>query len=166
MVDLGPIDEPVNFDWEGAAALSAELRRTAAVLEGQVASRNTIAQGALEEWRGVFAQQFEGNRMRICTSDARTLAGAMREAATKLDGLASDARAEQERRDAARAWKARHDAWLAEQSSEGNLEKAGEAVAGFFGVHVDNPEPEPFTQGMPQPKTEILEAPPLTHRAP
>jgi hypothetical protein len=166
MVDLGPIDEPVNFDWEGAAALSAEFRRTASVLEGQIPSRNTIAQSALEEWRGVFAQQFEGNRMKICTSDARTLANAMWEAATKLDGLAADARAEQERRDAARAWKARHDAWLAEQNSESNLEKAGEWVAGVVGVHVDSPEPEPFTQGVPQPKTEIMEPPPLTHRAP
>ena len=164
MVDLGPIEEPVIFDWDGAARLSAELRRTASVLEGQIPGRNSIAQAALEEWRGVFAQQFEGNRMKICTADANKLAAAMREAATKLDGLAEDARAEQERRNAALAWKAEHDRWLAQQNAESNLEKAAEGVAGFFGFEQD-PEPEPFTQPMPEPKTEILEQPPLTQRS-
>lgn len=163
-MDLGPIEEPVNFDWDGAATLSAEFRRSADVLEGQLPSRNTVAQSALEEWRGVFAQQFEGNRMKICASDARALAAAMRQAATTLDRLAEDARAEQARRDAARAWKARHDAWRAEQSRESNLEKAGEAVAGFFGVHTDNPEPEPFTRGEIRPQVPVIEAPPLGQR--
>lgn len=164
-MDLGPIDEPVRFDWEGAELLAAEFRRTASVLESQRPGRNAIAQGALEEWRGVFAEQFENNRMKICIADAGILASAMRDAATKLDGLAADARAEQARRDAARAWKAEHDRWQAQQDAESNLEKAGEAVAGFFGVHVDN-EPEPFTQAMQPPKTEIMQAPPLTQRTP
>ena len=159
-MDLGPIDEPVDFDWDGAAALSAELRRTAEVLEGQIPSRNTIAQAALEEWRGVFAQQFEGNRMKICASDARSIAGAMRQAADTLDQLAADARAEQERRDAARAWKARHDAWLADQSSEGFGEKAREFLFGG-----DAPEPEPFTQGEIKPQVPVIDAPAVTQRS-
>ncbi len=162
MVDLGPIEEPVDFDWEGAAALSAEFRRTASVLEGQIPSRNTIAQAALEEWRGVFAQQFEGNRMKVCASDARSIAAAMRQAATMLDQLAADARAEQERRDAARAWKARHDAWQAEQNSESFMEKARE----FVGWGGDSPEPEPFTQGEIKPQLPVIEAPSVTQRSP
>jgi hypothetical protein len=161
-MNLGPIDEPVRFDWEGAAALSEELRRTASVLEGQVPSRNSIAQAALEEWRGIFAEQFEGNRMKICASDARALASAMREAATTLDRLAEDARAEQARRDAARAWRARHDAWQAEQDSENLLEKAGELV----GIGGDSPEPEPFTQGEIHPQLPVIAAPPLGSRSP
>lgn len=160
MVDLGPITEPVDFDWDGAAALSAEFRRTADVIESQIASRNTIARGALEEWRGVFAQEFEGNRMKVCVSDARSIAGAMRQAATALDQLADDARAEQDRRNAAMEWKARHDAWQAEQKSESFGEKAREF---FFGS--DAPEPEPFTQGEIQPQVPVIEAPAVTQRS-
>lgn len=162
MVDLGPITVPVDFDWDGAAALSAELRRSADVLESQIPSRNTIAQAALEEWRGVFAQQFEGNRMRICTADAHKIASAMREAATTLDNLAADARAEQDRRNAAMEWKARHDAWQAEQNSESFMEKARE----FVGWGGDSPEPEPFTQGEIQPKVAVIEPPALAQRSP
>ena len=161
-VELGPIDQPVDFDWEGAAALSAEFRRTAGVLESQIPSRNTIAQAALEEWRGVFAQQFEGNRMKICASDARSIAGAMRQAADLLDKLAADARAEQERRDAARAWKARHDAWQAERASDSVWENAKELV----GIGGDSPEPEPFTQGEIKPQLPPMEAPSVTQRSP
>lgn len=165
MVNLGSIDEPVDFDWDGAAQLSAEFHRTAAVLEGQVPGRNSIARGALEEWRGRFAEEFENNRMKICTSDAQALAGALRAAATTLDDLASDARAEEERRAAARAWKAEHDRWQAHQERENVLERAGESVAGVFGIHFDR-EPEPFTQEPIEPKTAYIDPPPVTQRTP
>lgn len=161
-MDLGPIEQPVDFDWEGAAALSAELRRTADVLEGQVPGRNTIARAALEEWRGVFAEQFEGNRMRICTADAQKIAAAMREAATALKNLADDARAEQDRRNAAMEWKAQHDAWQAEQNSESLMEKAKELV----GIGGDRPEPEPFTQGQIYPKSPVVAPPAVMRRSP
>ena len=161
-MDLGPIDQPVDFDWDAAAALSAEFNRTADVLESQIASRNTIAQAALEEWRGVFAQQFEGNRMKICASDARSIAAAMRQAADLLKDLAKDAAAEQRRRDAAREWKARHDAWLAEKASDSTWENAKELV----GIGGDSPEPEPFTQGEIKPQLPVMQAPTVTERCP
>ena len=162
MVELGPITEPVDFDWDGAAALSAEFLRSAEALEGQVPSRNTIAQAALEEWRGVFAQQFEGNRMRICTADARKIAAALREAATTLDKLAADARDEQDRRNAAMEWKARHDAWQAEQNSE----SFGEKVKELVGIGGDSPEPEPFTQSEIQPNHAVIAPPAVMRRSP
>ena len=121
MGDLKGIAD-LKFDWAGAARLSAELRSTAALLEGQVPRRNSIAQSAKSEWRGVFSEQFL-DRMKICTKDAGRLAEAMRQAASDLDELAELARDEQERRDKAQAWEA-------ENASEGALEKAWEGLTG------------------------------------
>ena len=163
MAELGAYDVPVNFDWAGAASLAAALRTTADVLNGQIPSRNTIGNAALEEWRGVFAEQFEKNRMVICASDARALATAMHNAAGLLEQLAEDARAEQARRDAAKEWVARNEAWKAEQASENIAEKVGEGVAGFFGVHVDT-QPEPWVQEPIEPNLPSIEAPPLGER--
>jgi hypothetical protein len=106
--NLAGIEQDVPFDWAAAERLAAELRSAAATLSSQVPSRNAYAHGALEEWRGVFAREFAG-RMRTCGGDAGRLASAMQLAARQVDELARLAREEQDRREAARAWKRRHD---------------------------------------------------------
>jgi hypothetical protein len=130
MGDLGPIHQDVRFDWAAAARLSAELRRTASLLEDQVPHRNAIAASARTEWRGVFSEQFL-DRMKVCTGDAVRFADALRQAAHDLDSLAVMARKEQDRRERARAWEA-------ENKSEGLLEKAWE---GFWGT-----DEKPFSE--------------------
>lgn len=128
--------EDLKFDWAGAAQLSAELRSTATVLDAQVPRRNSIAQAAKSEWRGVFSEQFL-DRMKVCTTDAGRLADAMRQAATDLDELAQLARDEQARRDRAQAWEA-------ENASEGILESGFEKLTGT--------DEEPFSEPPIEPK--------------
>lgn len=128
--------EDLKFDWAGAERLSAELRSTAAVLDDQIPRRNSIAQSAKSEWRGVFSEQFL-DRMKVCTADAGRLADAMRKAATGLDELAQLARDEQNRRDRAQAWKAEND-------SENFVESGFEKLTGT--------DEEPFSEPPIDPK--------------
>jgi uncharacterized protein YukE len=127
MTDLGAIEEDVRFAWDAATALAADLRATAGGLEGQVPRRNSLADTAKEEWRGVYAGKFTG-RMSICTSDAGRVASAMRDAAEKLDELAVLAHEEQERRELARAWKVEHDAWQRREDDKGMFESFTDGV--------------------------------------
>jgi uncharacterized protein YukE len=120
--NLAGIEEDVPFDWAAAERLAAELRSAAGTLDSQVSSRNAYAHGALEEWRGVFAREFTG-RMRTCSNDAGRLSSAMTLAAKQVDELARLAREEQRRREAARAWKRRHD-------SRSIAEKVGDFLTG------------------------------------
>ncbi|HEY0346135.1 MAG TPA: hypothetical protein VGC59_15885 [Solirubrobacteraceae bacterium] len=120
--NLAGIEEDVVFDWAGAQRLAAELRSAASTLSSQVSSRNGYAHGALEDWRGVFAREFVG-RMQTCAGDAGSLSSAMEVAAHQVDELARLAREEQQRREAARAWKRQHD-------SRSILEKVGDFLTG------------------------------------
>jgi uncharacterized protein YukE len=120
--NLAGIEEDVPFDWAAAERLAAELRSAAGTLDSQVSSRNAYAHGALEEWRGAFAREFAG-RMRTCSTDAGRLSSAMMLAARQVDELARLAREEQSRREAARAWKRRHD-------SRSMFEKVGDFLTG------------------------------------
>jgi hypothetical protein len=135
MADLGAIEEDVKFDWATATKLSSELRAAATELDGQIPHRNAIADTAKQEWRGVYAGKFTG-RMAICTGDASRLATALRLAAKELDELAQLAHEEQHRRELARAWKVKHDAWKEHQKHRGVFETVGD----FFGGD-DEPKP-------------------------
>ena len=127
MTDLGPIEEDVRFAWGAATTLSADLRATANGLVAQIPRRNTLADTAKDEWRGVYAGKFTG-RMSICASDAHRVADAMREAANALDELAVLAREEQDRRELARAWKVEHDAWQRREDDKGMFESFTDGV--------------------------------------
>jgi uncharacterized protein YukE len=108
MGELGAYQENVKFGWVEAESLAAELRSAATTLDAQVTERNRIKGPAREEWRGKFAEEFDG-RVELCAGDAGRLADALRDAATKLDELTRLAREEQERREYAREWEANND---------------------------------------------------------
>jgi hypothetical protein len=129
--NLAGIEQNVQFNWAGAERLAAELLATATALSSQIPSRNTAADGALAEWRGRYAHEFEG-RVHTCSGDAARLADAMRLAANQVRELARLAREEQSRREAARKWKY-------EQDHEGFLDKVGD----FFGGEDKPPIPPP-----------------------
>jgi hypothetical protein len=139
--DLGAYDEPVKFDWEGAKRLSAELRATATLLEDQVQPRNTYAAAARKDWKGKFADAFDG-RMRLCTSDAKHLAGALRSTALKVDELATRARAEQQRRDLAKEYVRKHDEWQRKRDERGDVHKVWDGFTEGVGL-ADSDEPKP-----------------------
>lgn len=122
MGELEGIHEDVPFDWDGADALVAKFRSTASRLDGQVPRREADAEDAREEWRGVYADRF-GGRVRICTGDAKGIAGAMETAAHQLEELARLAREEQDRRLKAREWEQ-------QERDEGLLEKGVEVFTG------------------------------------
>ena len=134
MADLGAIHEDVRFNWDAAGRLSAQFRMVATTLEGQISQRNTMAGQALQEWRGVFAEQFRV-RMGTCTGDAQRFAESMRLAAKQLDELAELAREEQSRRERARQWET-------DQANESLLEKG---VEFFTGDDDKPPVPGPIT---------------------
>jgi uncharacterized protein YukE len=127
MTDLGPIEEDVRFAWEAATKLSADLRSIAAGLDEQIPRRNTLADAAKQQWRGVYAGKFT-DRMTICTTDAHRVAGALRDAADALDELAVLAHEEQDRRELAREWKIEHDAWQRREDDKGMFESFTDTV--------------------------------------
>ena len=157
MVDLGPIQEDVPFAWGAAAKLRQEFLRAAEELEGQVPSRNSYAQHALQDWRGRYAQEFEGEHMAITTGDARRIAAELRKCAQMLHELANLARKEQERRDVARAWQVKHDAWEREQSNDGFGENLWDSIAG-------DDEPKPPEVPEIKPEALVAASPPVKDR--
>ncbi len=135
---LAGIEDDVPFDFAGATELERELRTTATKLDTQIPRRNAYAHDAREEWRGAYSRQFE-ERMRLCTNDGGRLSAAMQLAANQVKELAEAAQREQDRREAARAWKR-------EQDNKNILEEGADAVAGLFGGGSDKPPvppPEP-----------------------
>jgi hypothetical protein len=78
--------------------------------------------------------------------DARNLAAACRTCATMLEELADRARQEQERREIARAWKTKHDAWEREQAHRNVAEKLGDLLGGD-----DEPKPPDLPEIRPHP---------------
>jgi uncharacterized protein YukE len=150
MVDL-ELMKDLDFPWALAKQLSAEFRRAAGEIDGQIPRRNSMATHAKEDWRGTYARKFDGH-MEICTGDAAKLAAALEKAAATLDELAQLAREEQERRDIAQAWKVEHDAWEREQSNDGLLENAWDGIAG-------DDEPKPPDLPVKTPPTRTLPNP-------
>jgi len=138
MGELEGIHEDVPFDWDGADALVAKFRSTASRLDGQVPRREADAEDAREEWRGVYADRF-GGRVRICTGDARGIAGAMETAAHQLEELARLAREEQNRRLKGRAWEE-------DQRNKSLFEKATDEV-GLTSKDDDKPPPVDYGEG-------------------
>lgn len=87
----------MRFDWSAAADFSSACRNAANEIEGQQASRQSWANTALEEFSGWYATLFRDNAS-VQNSDATNLVAALRDAATKVDRLADEARKEQTRR--------------------------------------------------------------------
>ncbi|MGH9119378.1 MAG: hypothetical protein ACRD0A_16350 [Acidimicrobiales bacterium] len=137
MGEFGAFHEDVRFGWAEASTLSAELRSTASVLEGQIADRNALGGPAREAWRGKFAIEFDG-RIEVCVGDADRLVEALRGASDGLDELARLAREEQDRREYAREWEANSD-------DGGFLDGVGDFVFGEDDMPPPPPPVEPPT---------------------
>jgi uncharacterized protein YukE len=145
MTDLGPIEEDVKFAWRPAAALSAHLRRAARTLDDSIPRLGAAALHAKQDWHGAYARRFD-DHMRTCTTDARRFAAAMENAAQTLDELADLAREEQQRREIARTWKAKHDEW--ERHRHGVLSD----ITDLFGGGDPEPEPPNLPEIRPHPR--------------
>jgi hypothetical protein len=75
MPDLGPYDVDVPFAWDAASRLKHSFLRAASELEDQIPRRNAYAAHAMRDWRGRYAEEFEGEHMAVTARDAHRIAG-------------------------------------------------------------------------------------------
>jgi hypothetical protein len=146
MLDLGTYTEDVRFAWDAAARLKQSFLRAARELEDQIPRRDGYAEHALRQWRGRYADEFESEHMAVTARDAHRIAEECRRCAAMLEELAQQAREEQQRRELARAWKVRHDAWEREQAHRDILDKLGDLLGGD-----DEPAPPDLPEIRPHP---------------
>ncbi|MGH8884618.1 MAG: hypothetical protein ACRDYX_05490 [Egibacteraceae bacterium] len=97
---MGDLDD-VLFNSAGAADLAAELRSAASAVDHEAGERNRVGDQAKQEWRGTYRERFD-EWLTGCVDEGHRIADELRRAATQLDQAASDARAEQTRREQAR----------------------------------------------------------------
>ncbi len=161
MPDLGPYEEPVGFEWDAADRLASALRSLSDLLDEQVPNRKGYASTARTDWKGAFAEQFDG-RMDICTGDADRFARALDSTADQVDELARLAREEQHRRDLAKQWKRDHDAWQRERDERDGWSVATDWVSEEIGWGESG---EPLPPDPPKSETKYTsEAPPAQGR--
>ncbi|MGH8908567.1 MAG: hypothetical protein ACRD0K_19235 [Egibacteraceae bacterium] len=91
----------VGFDYAAAGELADALRSSARVVAYQAGERARMGAQAKEVWRGVYGGHFD-QRLASCVGDGQRLAKRLRAVANRLDQAATDARAEQRRREPAR----------------------------------------------------------------
>lgn len=103
---LRGISEDVRFNHAAASSLATGCRNAATAIDGQAGSRASWVTHGMVDFSGYYSQLFQQNGT-IQAGDATRLAAALRDVATKVDYLAGSARAEQERRETARAWRQR-----------------------------------------------------------
>jgi len=95
--------------------------------------------------------------MSVTTGDAGQIAAELRNCAQMLHELTQLAREEQHRRELARAWKVKHDAWEADQANDDVLDDIGDFLGGN-----DEPKPPDLPEIKPQPL--VADAPPTGER--
>ncbi len=136
--------EDVPFDFAGADRLISTCQSASSEVTWHASRWNSGVETASTDFRGYFSRLFTSNA-RTADSDARELATALTRMAEETTYLRDLARAEQERREKARAWQAEHD------SFSGDLKGlASDATFGLaFGDH-DQPPPGP--QDPPPPR--------------
>lgn len=105
---LHGIDQDVRFNHAAATELASGCRAAASALDNQAGPRASWVTHALTDFQGYYSELFRQNGT-TQAGDATRLAAALRDVATKVEYLAGCAKAEQTRRETARAWKKRQD---------------------------------------------------------
>ncbi|MDO4260277.1 MAG: DUF6531 domain-containing protein, partial [Actinomycetaceae bacterium] len=144
---IGPlkgIDEDVRFDWAAAEECVAAFRSSADLIDGQKGTRSSAVSTATGEFRGYYADLFKQNAG-IQEQDATNVATALRDAATKIERLAEEARKEQQRRETGRRWKEEHD-------NRNWFDKTWDAIFGEDPPGI-GPAAEPIVETSPAPAT-------------
>ena len=157
MLNLGTYETDVEFAWEAASGLKHTFLRAASELENQIPRRNADASHAMRDWRGRYAHEFESEHMAVTARDAHRIAAECRRCAAMLEKLTRLAHEEQQRRELARAWKVKHDAWEREQAHRDIFEKLVDGVVGD-----DEPKPPELPEIRPHPH--IAHAPGISAR--
>ncbi|MET0496617.1 MAG: hypothetical protein ABW000_26130 [Actinoplanes sp.] len=123
--------DPVGFDFVAAQRLIAEFLNAATALRGTAGARRTLANRALVDWRGRYAQQFAAD-VETGDTDAHRLAESYERAADQVRMLVRAAEAEDERRALARKWED-------QQRKRSNLER----IQDWIGLGDDDVPPPP-----------------------
>jgi hypothetical protein len=122
LMDLGAIHEPVPFDFGVASALVTACRTAASAVDGQVGDRYSFVHTGSVDFKGLFSELFAQNAL-TAAGDATEVAMSLRAMADGAERLATEARAEQQRRDTAKAW-------VAQQKARSNWDKVTDWVKG------------------------------------
>ena len=147
---LQGISEDVPFDFEAAETLATACDNAATLIDTQSASRKTWVATAMGDFKGYFSHLFQNNAT-TASGDATELANALRATARGARKLATDARAEQKRREDARKWKEHHD-------HRNIFEKGWDGLTG--GDDCPIPKPSPTLHYAPeQPATKPRQTP-------
>lgn len=142
----------VVWDWDLSAALARRFDDVAGQVSGQIGPRDGRKTTYGVDFQGYYAELW-GYNIDTANKDAGLLAGRLRDVAQGVRDLESDARAEQDRIDKARAWKTKRD-------SRSRFEKAGEKIDFFHLGHDDEkPSSVPVAQ-----MTKSYDAPPSGER--
>lgn len=145
--------EDVTFDEGTADAYAAGCRGAATMIRLQENVRAPAVARARTDFEGLFSQLFAQNAT-TASVDAEEIAVRLEEVATHVDYLADEARKEQERREAARAW-------AQEQASKDGWDRTAdvgkEVITLGFADTGDKPE---GPQSSPPPKTVAAETKP------
>src|SRR5699024_12544969 len=96
-------NEPTGYSYAVADTLKQRTESLATLLEGQASARSSLVSKAMEEFRGYFSEVFENNAT-IASRGREELASSLRSLAGFVQELRDAAEAEDQRRDAARAW--------------------------------------------------------------
>ncbi|VXC55649.1 DUF6531 domain-containing protein [Nocardioides sp. AX2bis] len=132
---LSGIDDDVKFGWSEADALTASANAAASLIESQAGGRAFWVTHAMVEFRGFFSVLFQTNAS-TARSDGDELAQRLRDIALASASLKEKAQAEQDRREAARAW-------VKERKDRNAAEKVWDAITpGSEDPPPPGPEPE------------------------
>ena len=130
-------NEPTGYNYTVADTLKQRTESLATLLDGQASSRSSLVSKAMEEFRGYFSEVFENNAD-IASQSRQQLASSLRSLAGFVQELRDAAEAEDQRREAARAWEERQ-----RQREEDWFTGTIHEIGTFLRLVEDDPMPPP-----------------------
>ena len=130
-------NEPTGYNYTAADTLKQRAESLSSLLETQASSRANLVSRAMDEFRGYFSEVFENNAT-IAARSRGELAGSLRSLAGFVQELCEAAAAEDQRREAARAWAERQ-----RQREEDWFTGAIHEIGTFLRLVEDDPMPPP-----------------------
>ena len=136
-------NDPTGYNYAAADTLKQRAETLASELDGQSGSRSGLVNQAMEEFRGYYSEVFQSNAD-LASESRGELATSLRSLAGFVTELKEAAQAEDDRREAARAWeqrqREREDDWF-----KGAIHEVGT----FLRLTEDDPKP-PAPEPAPQ----------------
>src|SRR5690625_993467 len=128
-------NDPTGYNYDAADTLKQRIDSLASQLDGQAGSRARLVTRALDEFRGYYSEVFQSNAEAASTS-REELVSSLRSLSGYVTELKEAAQAEDDRREAARAWEQRQ-----REREESFWKGAAHEVGTFLKLVEDDPPP-------------------------